>query len=191
MADIISKMPGRKSGRWKKYIVGFAAIFSNMIVNKIPSRRCRLFYYRVCGMKHGSRVSINRKVEILSIHNVKLGNGVAIGWRCTLDARGGIEIGDEVVIASDSILITGSHDPEAPDFRAEFKPIVIGKRAWLGTRVTVLPGVTIHEGAVVAAGSVVTKDVPPYTIVGGVPAKEIKTRNRDLHYEIPKAPMLY
>ena len=68
------------------------------------------------------------------------------------------------------------------------EPIVIGDRVWIGMNATVLGGVTIGEGAVVAAGSVVTKDVPPFTVVGGVPARPIKDRERELTYRLAYRP---
>ncbi|WP_407650310.1 DapH/DapD/GlmU-related protein [Cellulomonas edaphi] len=76
------------------------------------------------------------------------------------------------------------HDPQDAGFRATGAPVVIEDRAYVASRATVLPGVTIGEGAVVAAGAVVVRDVAPYTIVGGVPAREIGTRSRDLTYEL-------
>ena len=89
--------------------------------------------------------------------------------------QGGIYIGDDVLIGHNACLLTLNHAKE-PENRADMypAPIHIGDQAWLGSNVTVLPGVTIGEGAIVAAGAVVTKDVAPNTIVGGIPAKFIK-----------------
>ena len=167
------------------------AILSNMIINKIPSRRIRLSYYKLVGLKAGKNVSICRNTELLAIDKLKLGNGVNIGWRCTIDARGKIEIGNNVVIASDSILLTADHDINDKGFIPRYKNIIIEDRAWICTRSTILGGVRIGEGAVIAAGSVVTKDVEPYTVVGGVPAKKIGNRSKLLDYTIPKAPFLF
>ena len=166
-------------------------ILGNIFVNKIPSRRIRIFYYKLLGAKLGKDVSICRNTDLLAENKLKIGNGVNIGWRCTIDARGGIEIHNNVVIASDSIVLTADHDINDKNFTARYKPIVIKDRAWICTRSTILGGVTIGEGAVVAAGSVVTKDVNPYTIVGGIPAKTIGKRNENLEYKIPKAPFLF
>jgi acetyltransferase-like isoleucine patch superfamily enzyme len=76
------------------------------------------------------------------------------------------------------------HDPQSGTYTTQGGPVVIEDYAWVSCRVVILPGVTIGRGAVVAAGSVVTKDVAPYTIVGGVPAKKIGDRNRDLTYTL-------
>jgi maltose O-acetyltransferase len=99
-----------------------------------------------------------------------------------LDGRGGLSIGAGVNISSYSLLVTGTHDPYARDFGGRLAPIAIGDYVWLATRVTVLPGCSVGTGAVVAAGAVVTGDVAPYTIVGGIPAKRLGDRPRDLDY---------
>jgi maltose O-acetyltransferase len=75
------------------------------------------------------------------------------------------------------------HDPQSRDFGGRGRPVIIMKYAYIATKALILPGVTVGEGAVVAAGAVVTRDVAPYTIVGGVPARPIGVRSRDLDYE--------
>ncbi|WP_410478930.1 DapH/DapD/GlmU-related protein [Pedobacter frigiditerrae] len=80
------------------------------------------------------------------------------------------------------MLITGSHDVQSPNFGYICAAVTIDDYVWLGSRVTVLPGVHIGKGAVVGAGAVVTKNVPPFTIVAGIPAVKIGERNRDLTY---------
>jgi acetyltransferase-like isoleucine patch superfamily enzyme len=90
--------------------------------------------------------------------------------------RGGITLEDEVLIGPKVNLITTNHPINPSERRATISnPIVIKKRAWIGAAATIMPGVTIGENSIVAAGAVVTKDVPANTIVGGVPAKVIKT----------------
>jgi acetyltransferase-like isoleucine patch superfamily enzyme len=101
----------------------------------------------------------------------------------TLDGRNGITIGKNVNFSSEVALWTLQHDYNSPTFATSGGPIVIGDRAWISFRATILPGVTIGEGAVVAANSVVTKDVPPFTVVGGIPAKKIGERTTDLSYD--------
>ena len=87
-----------------------------------------------------------------------------------------ITIGDNVCIGEDVRLLTGSHDVESPHFDLVIKSITVGDNVWIATGAIILPGVKIGEGAVVAAGAVVTKDVEPWTVVGGNPAKFIKKR---------------
>lgn len=106
---------------------------------------------------------------------IRFGKNVFVNFGCSFMDRGGITIEDEGLIGPNVRLITENHALE-PELRRYVygKPIVIKKRAWLGAGVTVLPGVTIGENAVVAAGAVVTKDVPANTMAAGVPAKVIR-----------------
>ena len=108
--------------------------------------------------------------------NLKIGKRVFINAGCQFQDQGGIEIGDDVLIGPQTIIATLNHDPDPEKRGGMFaKSVKIGNMAWLGARVTICPGVTIGDGAIVAAGAVVTKDVPPRTVVAGVPAKIIKT----------------
>lgn len=108
--------------------------------------------------------------------NIKIGKNVWIQQGCTFFDRGGIEIGDDTFIAPKVNLVTLNHviNPYERSTTVA-KPIKIGNRVWIGIGATVLPGVTVGDNSIVAAGAVVTKDVPPNTIVGGNPAKIIKT----------------
>jgi acetyltransferase-like isoleucine patch superfamily enzyme len=107
---------------------------------------------------------------------IRLGKNIFINHACTFLDMGGITIEDEVLIGPKVNLITENHPIDPNDRRALVtKPIVIKRKAWIGAAATILPGVTIGENAVVAAGAVVSKDVPANTIVGGVPAKRIRT----------------
>lgn len=108
---------------------------------------------------------------------LKIGRDSIISWGCYLDLQGTITIGNRVGLSPQISVITSSHSVGSPSNRVgelQALPVVIKDGAWIGVRCTILPGVTIHEGAVVAAGAVVTKDVPANTLVGGVPAKMIK-----------------
>ncbi len=166
-------------------------LFGNVLVNKIPSRHIRKWWLQLLGAKIGKRSFPARRVEILLPMGLKLGDGVTIGWFAELDARGGLTIDDNSNISSHVKIITGSHDIDDPDYTADFLPVTIGKRCWIGTGAIVLQGVSIGDGAVVAAGAVVTKDVEPYTVVGGVPAKRIKERERNLVYSNGPTPLLH
>ncbi|MFD7007657.1 acyltransferase [Rhodococcus jostii] len=95
-----------------------------------------------------------------------------------------ISIGANVNIGGHVQIYTLEHDPNALDFGTKGGEVVVGDRAYIATRATILPGVRIGEGAVVAAGAVVTRDVDPYVIVGGVPARPIGERRRDIAYEL-------
>lgn len=108
--------------------------------------------------------------------NIALGKNVFINAGCCFQDQGGITIGDNVLIGHNVVLATLNHNLD-PEKRAGMypSPISIGNNVWIGSNSTILPGVTIGENSVVAAGAVVTKDVPENTVVGGVPAKIIKT----------------
>lgn len=107
---------------------------------------------------------------------IQIGRNVFINHACSFLDLGGITIEDDVLIGPKVNLITENHPLDPADRKAlNYKPIIIKRNAWIGAAVTILPGVTIGENSVVAAGAVVAKDVPANTIVGGVPAKVIKT----------------
>jgi acetyltransferase-like isoleucine patch superfamily enzyme len=107
---------------------------------------------------------------------ITIGKNVFINHACSFLDMGGITIEDEVLIGPKVNLITENHPLNPDDRRALVtKPIHIKKRAWIGAGATILPGVTVGENSVIAAGAIVSKDVPDYTVVGGIPAKIIKT----------------
>ena len=108
--------------------------------------------------------------------NIRVGKNFFMNQCCTFMDRGGITIGDDVFIAPKCNLTTINHDFNPYNRRATFcKPINIGNRVWIGMGVTICPGVNIGDNAIIAAGSVVTKDVPKNTIVAGNPARVIKS----------------
>lgn len=108
--------------------------------------------------------------------NIHIGRDVFINSCCHFQDQGGIFIGDGVLIGHSVVLATINHalEPEM-NRKNHYEPIHIGNHVWIGSNVTILPGVTVGDWAVVAAGAVVTQDVPPLTVVGGVPARVIKT----------------
>jgi acetyltransferase-like isoleucine patch superfamily enzyme/GT2 family glycosyltransferase len=156
--------------------------FPNYFVNIIPIYSIRHFYYRyVMRMKIGEGSSIHMRVFI-NRNNIKIGSSSSINRNCYLDGRGGLSIGDNVSISPDVKFITADHDIDSVDFKYRERSIIINDYVWIGTGAIILPGVKIGKGAVVAAGSLVNKDVSEYEVVGGVPAKKIKDRRRDLEY---------
>lgn len=107
--------------------------------------------------------------------NIKMGKNVFINSGCCFQDQGGIEIGNEVLIGQQVVIATINHDFNSEErSNMSLEPVKIGNRVWIGAHATILPGVTIGSGAIIAAGAVVTKDVPENTVVGGVPAKIIK-----------------
>ena len=132
--------------------------------------------------------------EIRAGYSLHIGKGSIIGDNCILDARQGIYIGENVNLSSEVHFWTESHDMNDPYFQGSSSKrgaIHVGNRAWLGANVTVLDNVKIGEGAVVCAGAIVTKDVEPFAVVAGIPAKKIGERNRDLKYEFDGSHVLF
>lgn len=109
---------------------------------------------------------------------LKIEDGVSIGPKCLLDARKGITIHKNAIIAFEAIIWSWNHNYNDVQFCGKGSPTEIGAYAWICSRSIILPGIRIGEGAVVASGAVVTKDVPPYTIVGGIPARIIGLREK-------------
>jgi acetyltransferase-like isoleucine patch superfamily enzyme len=150
----------------------------------IPSHRIRKVVYRLFGLKTGRYVRIHFGLELRAPRSCQIGEGTVVGYKVILDARGGLKIGRHVNFSSEAAIWTGQHNFRSSDFAYECAPVVIGDRAWIGFRSIILSGVTIGEGAVVAAGAIVTKDVPPYTLVAGIPAKKVADRPAHLNYEL-------
>ena len=159
----------------------YAAWSYNNFVTYIPSHFIRQTYLRLFGATIGKGSAVNRGTQVWSIPYIVIGDRVSIGFRCLLDARAGIAIGNDVIIASDAQLIAGGHDINHPDFPPAPNPpdpIVIDDYVWIGSRAMILPSL-LGRGAVVAVHAVVNKEVPPLAVVGGVPAKVIGQRNPD------------
>jgi len=132
--------------------------------------------------KIGRRVVFYSGVRVFSGRNLIIGSDVDLAKGVQVYTDGGLEIGSRVLIGFNALIVTGNHKiPENKNDSIFFsghdrKKVTIGDDVWIGGNCTILPGVSIGKGAVVAAGSVVTKDIEEYSIVGGVPAKLIRKR---------------
>ena len=189
LAEAAGLKPVLARARDRSYpAAGGAAMLLGSVVAHVPSSSVRRRIYALMGLTVGRRAHIYGGMEIRHPRNVTIGEGSVIGLNATLDGRSGIAIGRNVNVSSEVAIWTLEHDPQAPDFGAKGGPVIVGDRAWLSFRCTILPGVTIGEGAVVAAGAVVTHDVAPFAIVAGIPAAQIGERNRDLTYELGEVP---
>jgi maltose O-acetyltransferase len=143
----------------------------------------RMFFYRyIFRFRIGRQTSIHGRARFRAPSKLAVGHNTVIGELILIDARSGVIIGNNVNIGGEVAIFTLEHDPDSPTFGTKGGPVVIEDYAYIGSRATILPGVTIGYGAVVATGAVVTKDVPAYHIVGGVPARFIRERSRDLRY---------
>jgi len=143
------------------------------------SRRIRAFCGKLILSKCGKNVNIDRGAIFSS--RVEIGDNSGIGINCRIDGK--VTIGNNVMMAPECIIHTINHNFQRTDIpmnmqgNSDEKPVVIGDDVWIGSRVIILPNVKIGSGAILAAGAIVTKDVPEYAIVGGNPAKIIKYRD--------------
>lgn len=155
----------------------------------VPFHHARRFAYRSCGVSIGQGSTIHMFCSFYNPFNITIGKGTIIGEWAVLDGRAQLTIGDHVDIASNVMIYNAQHDVHSKDFtKAKFGNVAIEDYVFIGPRAIILPGVTIRRGAVVGAGAVVTKDVAPLTIVGGVPAREIGTRDGStLTYKLGRA----
>ena len=163
---------------WQRYML--------FQVGMVPSHHIRRFIYKALGAELGKNVVFHFRTEIRGIHRLKIGEGTIIGDNALLDARYGLTIGKNVNLSSNVTIYSGAHDHRDPYFRTTTDtthPVTIGDRAWIGSNAIILTGVNIGEGAVVCAGCVVTKDVEPYAVVAGIPARKVNERPHDLRYE--------
>ena len=155
----------------------------NHIINHVPSHTLRLWFYRrIMGFMigRGSTIFMNCKFDCTK--GLNIGENSVINAYCRLDSRRGLVIGNSVSISEEVILLTGDHD-DLLGIIDRNKTITIEDFVWIGTRAMILPGVKLGKGAVIAAGSVVTKDIEPFAVVAGVPARKIKNRPySDLNY---------
>jgi acetyltransferase-like isoleucine patch superfamily enzyme len=170
---------------------GVAAYGYNGWVGRWPFRILRRAYLRhyLGGLSLGTNVQMG--CRFLNGRKVFLGDRNVINFGCLLDGRRYcIRTGDDVSIGPEAAILTLGHDPQSPDFADRGGEVLIGDHVWIGYRALVLPGVVIGDGAVVAAGAVVSKDVEPFAIVAGVPARKIGERTRDLKYRLNYEPFL-
>jgi acetyltransferase-like isoleucine patch superfamily enzyme len=165
---------------YELYLSGFNYFFSY-----IPSYSIRHSVYKHAGkMKIGKNTNIQMGLKIYKPWSIEIGENTVINNNVVLDGRGTLLIGNNVNISPYVKIYSAEHDVNGSLFDYVEAEVKIEDYAWVSTASIVLPGVTIGRGAVVASGAVVTKDVDPFAIVGGVPAKKIGTRNKDLKYKL-------
>lgn len=171
-------MANRNLLQFKFLLVAWLNITSTIIPNPI-----RKLYLRFYGIKLGMRSCIHRGCRFFHVGQFSMGKNSVINFGCYLDNRRGITIGNNVGIAHNVKLYTLGHNIDSPKFETKGAPVVIEDNVFVFSNAIIMPGVTIHEGAIVLAGSVVTRDVDAYTVVGGNPAKFIKKRIREIDYK--------
>ena len=165
-------------GGWERWMLFQIASF--------PSCHIRKQVYRLLGADIYSNVVFHFGTEVRCPCRLSIGKGTIIGDNAILDARCGLTMGENVNFSSNVSIYTLQHDHRDPYFKCTDRvmgEVKIFDRAWVGSNVIILPGVTIGEGAVCCAGCVVTKDVEPYSVVAGIPAKKVNERPQNLLYE--------
>lgn len=156
---------------------------------KLIVRRARRLYLSLGSL--GRRVRFEEGVQVVYPERLQVGNNVLIHRGAFIDAEGGVRIGDNFVAAQNLIILSSNHNYEAPellpwDEKKHLKPVVIEDNVWCGMNVIILPGVRIGEGAVIGAGSVVTRDVEPCAVVAGNPARRIKFRDVETYNRLKR-----
>ena len=161
---------------------------TNMLM-RIPFWSLRRLYCSLFArLQKGSFIAY--KCDIRFPKRLSVGKNSIVNKYCTLDCRGGdIVIGDNVDIAQETNIWTLEHDVSAIDHGTKGGAVVIDHHVWVASRVTILPGVHIGFGAVIASRAVVTKNIPPMEIWGGVPARKIGVRKNDCTYELKFRPL--
>ncbi len=176
--------PLQRSYRWWVDVWADLRLYLLTMVGYVPSHTVRNFWYRRAGVKLAKTSSLHWQARFFCPEGLSVGDDCTLGDGGFYDCRDGVTIGNCVNIASEVRIYTREHDIDSPSFAECGGPVQLEDHVYIGTRVTILPGVRIGKGAVVASGAVVTKNVEPFMLVGGVPAKAIRKRATDLRYKL-------
>lgn len=173
--------------RLYSYWADFNLFLLHMVSLHIPFWSIRKFVFLLAGVELGRNAMIHTGCKFFEPKNVSIGEDSKIGDSAFLDGRDSLKIGSHVDIASEVMIYNSEHNLESEFFEAKNEPVEIGDYVFIGPRAIIMPGIIVGKGAVIAGGAVVTKDVPNFAIVGGVPAKIIGERkNKNLNYILGK-----
>ncbi len=166
-------------------VITETSVFLVHLFGLIPSHTVRKVIQQSAGIKIGKGSTIHMGAVFYEPKGIEIGDDTVIGENPVLDGRDRLKIGNHVALSSEVMVYNSQHDIHDATFKAISKPVTIEDYVFIGPRAIILPGVTVGKGAVVAAGAIVTKDVEPFTVVAGVPAKKIGDRNlKDPSYKL-------
>ncbi|MCX7749013.1 MAG: acyltransferase [Clostridia bacterium] len=148
----------------------------------LGAKHIRSFICRRIFKRAGRNINIEHGAFFASGFDIEIGDNSGLGLNCRI--TGPLKIGNDVMMGPDVMIFTQNHETSRLDIpmwkqTAPKKAVVIEDDVWIAARAIILPGITIHKGSIIASGAIVTKDVPPYAVVGGNPAKIIKFRNEN------------
>jgi len=166
----------RVKGKWNATRDRFNWWMTNTFISNCPFEKWRKRWLKHCGLTTNGKYTIMEGFHIRNPYGITIEDGVSIGPKVLLDGRRGLHIGKSAVIAYEAIIWTLNHDYNDINFKSKGAPVEIGEYAWICSRSIILPGISVGKGAVVASGAIVTKDVPDWAIVAGVPAKVVGQR---------------
>lgn len=179
---------------FEKIIIRLKTIFLEFwlmilrFIGYIPLHFIRKLFYILSGIEMPLDSTIHIGANFFNPSNISIGHDTIIGDRCFLDGRAPLTIGNHVGIASQVLIYNDEHDINSLDYGNSFGPVTIGDYVFIGPRAIILPNTKIGKGAIVAAGAVVTKDIPEFEIWGGVPAKKISDRKiKNPNYKLGRA----
>jgi acetyltransferase-like isoleucine patch superfamily enzyme len=168
---------------WARYLEALKYyLLNHLFLKRMPYAVRHWYMRRLCDIRIGKDSSIHMGCFVTG-NNIVIDDNSVINRFCYLDGRGPLYIGKNVNVSHYTLIHTLTHISNSRWFHAEQRPVALLDHSWIGARAIILPGVTVGEGAIVAAGAVVSRDVPPYAIVGGNPAQVIGERTRDLEYK--------
>ncbi len=185
--------------RFQNVLVRLLVYLTNHLISHVPSHRIRRTWYSAMGVRVGMDSAIHLGCFVwfygpnhLSNLDVRIGCNSIVNRNCTLDFRGPVTIGDNVSISPEVAIITTQHKWREPGFPLDIRPVVIEDHVWIGMRAILLPGTHVGRGAVVAAGAVASGDIPPMSVVAGIPARVVASRPpAALEYRLDDLTTLY